>query len=64
MTAMKERAVVGSRWIRRRDKTTWTIVQSHRKDRLAELVPAERTNAHKEYVRFADLRRRYEQVEP
>lgn len=34
---MTARAAVGSRWRRRRDGTVWSVRQTHRKDRAAEL---------------------------
>lgn len=65
MTPMKQRAAVGSQWRRRRDKTLWQIRQSHRKDRMAELVPDSQAlpvAVGKVFVSFDDLRVRFEEV--
>lgn len=65
MTAMTERAQIGSLWRRRRDKTTWRVKQSHRADRVAELVPdghAPYFGQRKIFVSFTDLRTRFEQL--
>jgi hypothetical protein len=66
MTPMKERASIGTRWRRRRDKTLWRIVQTHRTDRIAELVPEGytlTTPRRKVFVTFTDLRTRFEEVD-
>ena len=66
MTAMRDRAVIGSRWQRKRDRTTWQVIQSHRADRLVELAPLiERSNAlgTKDYVPFTVLRNKYREVQ-
>lgn len=65
MTAMRERASVGTRWRRRRDKTVWIVKQSHRADRIAELHPEGptlTTPARRVFVSFSDLRTRFEQI--
>jgi len=65
--SMKERATVGSRWVRNRDKTRWVIRQSYRSDRLAKLVPDGEpapTQAAIDYVPFGLLRTRFTEVKP
>jgi hypothetical protein len=66
---MTRDASVGTRWRRKRDGSLWTIRQSHRKDRCAELV-ADDTDAlplalpaRRVFVSFDDLRDRFEWVE-
>lgn len=61
MTAMKERAAVGTRWRRRRDKTLWIVWQSHRTDRIVELIP-EGQPRRKCFVSFKDLRTKFEEA--
>lgn len=68
MTAMRERAAVGTRWLRRRDKTIWQIRQSHRADRVAELIAEQPREAgpnvvvRRAFVSFSDLRTKFEEV--
>jgi hypothetical protein len=67
VTSMKERAQIGTRWLRRRDKTAWVLWQSHRRDRIAELRLADlRTGSvqdRKVFVSFSDLRTKFEEIE-
>jgi hypothetical protein len=69
MTPMRERAAVGTRWLRKRDKTVWLLRQSHRADRVAELVAEQPTIAgpnvvvRRAFVSFTDLRTKFEEVE-
>jgi hypothetical protein len=64
MTAMKERAAIGTRWRRRRDKTLWVLWQSHRADRIAELRSevGEPMRNRRLFVSFTDLRTKFEEV--
>lgn len=62
MTAMRERAAIGTRWKRRRDKTVWQVHQSHRADRIAELRPIDGFSRPRVFVSFADLRTKFEEV--
>ena len=64
MTPMTERAAIGTRWRRRRDKTIWRVTQSHRADRIAELhqMLDDQLVKRRLFVSFKDLRTKFEQV--
>lgn len=62
MTSMRQRAAIGSRWRRRRDKTVWVVRQSHRADRVALLEPETPCAIKRAYVPFERLRVLYEQL--
>lgn len=66
MTPMKDRASIGSRWRRRRDKSVWLLKQSHRSDRIAELRWVEGPKdgfARRIFVSFTDLRTKFEEAD-
>lgn len=59
---MTERAAIGTLWRLRRDKTTWRIRQSWRKERRAQLESIDAAAYERRSVTHDELRRFYEEI--